>query len=137
MIYLQALAIGQEAAYMTGVAMSQAAGPQAAAVVVPGTGTVHHLIVAVAIKVCDMEGMVALSVIVAIGTPVLIDIAAALIAGINMPQPRQLIRTIILPGFHHRTAIDATSQEYLPALAGKLRNADAKRVGTLPVVIAP
>ena len=80
--------------------------------------------------------MVALSCIGLEGLSVFVNILTARIISIKFPQASHFLTfAIILPSLYDRTAIDATAEEYLHALARlELCHTQAQRVSQLPYI---
>ena len=129
--HLKTITVGKELAHMIGIAMSKSRRPQACAIVIECTGTIHHLIASVTIQVCHVERVIALSCIGTIRLAVLVVSSRS--AAVEMPHVGQ--RPIgISPSFHDGASIHASAQEHLHRLPIERSSTQAQRIGKFPVV---
>ena len=132
MEHLQTLAVGQELTHMVGIAMSEPRTPQASAIIIKSTRTIHHLVLAITVEVSHVKRVITLTCVGAIRLAILIVTARSV--GVKFPQSSQL--TIgIFPTLHDGTSIDTTPEENLVGLSVKRSRTKAQRVGEFPSVL--
>ena len=96
--------------------------------------TIHDFIKAIAIKVCYIERVIALSGVSAIGIAIL---TAFVIIGIKTPTLGE-VSIAIIPSLYHRMSINTTSQnDRRQTCIIETTNSNTERTSTFPIIISP
>ena len=134
MEHLQTLSFGEEFSHEVGVAMSQTGIPQSYAILIYRHRTIHHLVKAVAVKVCHIQGVITLCSVCAMLLAILARLA---VVGVEAPFLCQLAVSPV-PRLDDAVGIDTSSRNNgRQACIVKTPHTDSEGASPLPIAVAP